>query len=151
MRILLQRVAQAEVIINNQSFSKINQGLLLLVGISNNDTAMHLNKLAEKVINLRIFEDEQGKLNLSILDINAAIMVVSQFTLYADTRKGRRPGFSAAAQPEQAAPLIETFIAKLRALGINQVACGQFGANMQVSLINDGPITIMLDSDDYTY
>lgn len=146
MRILLQRVSQAHVTVGDQVIGEIGNGLLLFVGIAPTDTIEILNKLAEKAVNLRIFEDEAKKMNLSALDINAQVLVVSQFTLYADCKKGRRPGFSQSAASNIAEPMVEQFITMLRELGVSKVASGQFGADMQVTLTNNGPVTIMLDS-----
>lgn len=147
MRVLLQRVKTSSVTADEQVIGKIASGLLLLVGITHQDNADVLKKIADKIINLRIFEDDNGKMNLSALDVNADILVVSQFTLYADCRKGRRPGFSNAADPTFAEQMIEQFCGVLQQHGIKKIATGKFGANMQVSLINDGPVTIFLDSD----
>lgn len=123
----------------------IGRGLLILLGVGIGDGEAEARLLAEKSANLRIFPDEEGRFNRSLLDIGGEALVVSQFTLYADTRRGRRPSFSAAAPPEIAAPLVETFANELRRLGI-AVSTGQFGAMMQVALVNDGPVTILLDS-----
>lgn len=147
MRVLLQRVKQSRVSVDSKTLGEIGPGLLLLIGIGHEDKESYVQKMADKIVNMRIFEDENGKLNLSALDIGAEILVVSQFTLYADTKSGRRPGFSLAAKPEFAEPLIQVWIKTLQQLGITKVATGEFGANMQVELTNDGPVTIMLDSD----
>ncbi len=147
MRVLLQRVKQARVTVDSKIIGEIGAGLLLLIGIGHEDKESCVQKMADKVVNLRIFEDEHGKMNLSALDIGANILVVSQFTLYADTKSGRRPGFSLAAKPEHAEPLIQHWVSTLQQLGITKVATGEFGAYMQVELTNDGPVTIMLESD----
>ncbi|MDP1715764.1 MAG: D-aminoacyl-tRNA deacylase [Anaerolineales bacterium] len=144
MRLLIQRVSQASVTINQQTISKIGKGLLILLGVGHNDGEGQVQFLAEKVANLRIFEDEGGKTNLSILDVKGEAIVVSQFTLYADTRKGRRPSFIDAALPDTAAPLVDRFIELLRGHGVPTQA-GQFGAHMEVEIHNDGPVTIWLE------
>jgi D-aminoacyl-tRNA deacylase len=145
MRIVLQRVSQASVTVDDDVISQIGQGFLLLVGVTHDDTEAEANWLADKVAGLRIFEDENDKLNLSLQDLdNPAILVVSQFTLYADTRKGRRPSFVDAARPEHAEPLITHFAKRLQEAGLH-VETGRFGAMMQVSLVNDGPVTLLLE------
>jgi D-aminoacyl-tRNA deacylase len=146
MRVLIQRVAEASVTIDGAVVGAIGPGVVLLLGVGQGDTAAVATILAEKVANLRIFSDAEGKFNLALRDIDGAALVVSQFTLYADTRKGRRPSFVRAAPPEQAAPLVDHFGAALQNLGI-RVATGRFGASMQVRLVNDGPVTIWLDTD----
>jgi D-tyrosyl-tRNA(Tyr) deacylase len=144
MRAILQRVSQASVTVDGQVISSIGHGLLILLGIGHGDGESQAAFLAEKVANLRIFEDEAGKTNLSVLDVKGAAIVVSQFTLYADARKGRRPSFIDAALPEVAAPLVERFVELLRGHGV-PTQTGQFGANMQVEIHNDGPVTIWLE------
>ncbi len=144
MRLLIQRVSRASVTVEGQTISKIGKGLLILLGVGHNDGEGQVQFLAEKVANLRIFEDEQGKTNLSILDVKGEAIVVSQFTLYADTRKGRRPSFIDAALPDIAAPLVDRFIELLREHGVPTQA-GQFGAHMEVEIHNDGPVTILLE------
>lgn len=144
MRILLQRVSQASVSVAGEQIAQVDHGLLLLVGITHTDTEAQVAWLAEKVANLRVFEDEHGKMNRSILDVGGAALVVSQFTLYGDARKGRRPAFVDAAAPEVARHLVERFAAALRDLGV-AVQTGEFGAHMQVALINDGPVTLLLE------
>jgi len=147
MRILLQRVKRASVCIDEKKYSQIEQGLLLLVGITQEDTKELCDKIAKKIVELRIFEDEQQKMNLSLLDIQGEILSVSQFTLYADYKKGRRPGFEKAAKPEISKPLYEYFNEQLRKY-IPNVQEGVFGSDMQVELINDGPVSIMIDSEE---
>ena len=144
MRALLQRVSRANVKIDGQTISEIGKGLLILLGVGHQDGEGQVTFLAEKVANLRIFEDEQGKTNLSILDVKGEAIVVSQFTLYADSRKGRRPSFTDAALPEIAEPLVNQFVESLRGLGI-PTQTGQFGAHMLVEIHNDGPVTIWLE------
>jgi D-aminoacyl-tRNA deacylase len=145
MRALIQRVATASVEVAGEVVSQTSAGLLVLLGVGQGDGEAEARLLADKTAGLRIFADEEGRFNRSLRDIGGAALVVSQFTLYADTRKGRRPSFSAAAPPEQAAPLVLTYAEALRAMGI-PVELGVFGANMRVALVNEGPVTIMLDS-----
>lgn len=145
MRAVLQRVSEASVTVNGEVVGAIGRGLLILLGVGIGDGEAEAKLLAEKSANMRIFADDEGRFNRSLLDIGGEALVVSQFTLYADTRRGRRPGFSDAAPPEIAAPLVETFANELRHLGV-AVSTGQFGAMMQVALVNDGPVTIVLDS-----
>lgn len=144
MRALLQRVSRASVKIHGQTISEIGKGLLILVGVGHQDGEEQVRFLAEKVANLRIFEDEQGKTNLSIHDVKGEAIVVSQFTLYADSRKGRRPSFTDAALPEIAELLLNQFVELLRGHGI-PTQTGQFGAHMLVEIHNDGPVTIWLE------
>ncbi|MCX2726855.1 D-aminoacyl-tRNA deacylase [Thermomicrobium sp. 4228-Ro] len=145
MRVLLQRVSRASVTVDGQIVGAIGPGLLLLVGIRRGDDQATAEWMAQKVANLRIFEDEAGKMNRSVLDVGGQALVVSQFTLYADVRKGRRPSFVEAAAPEEARPLVDAFADALRQLGV-PVETGVFGAHMDVELVNDGPVTIWLDS-----
>jgi D-aminoacyl-tRNA deacylase len=146
MRIVLQRVSQANVTVNNEIIGNIEKGILILLGISTTDTEKEVKFMVEKALNLRIFDDEQGKMNLSLLDISGELLVVSQFTLYGDARKGRRPSYIDAASPENANKLYELFVNEARKQ-IKRVETGKFQAMMNVELINDGPVTILLDSD----
>ncbi|HEU5228407.1 MAG TPA: D-aminoacyl-tRNA deacylase [Ktedonobacteraceae bacterium] len=146
MRALLQRVSTASVTVDGQIVGQIGQGLLILLGVGHDDSEAQVKTLVEKIVHLRIFGDDEGKMNRSLLDINGQALVVSQFTLYADTRKGRRPSFVEAAPPAIAEELVERFKAAIAAYGI-QVESGIFGAHMNVALVNDGPVTIMLDSE----
>lgn len=145
MRAVIQRVSEASVEVAGEVVGRTGPGLLVLLGVGHGDSADDARLMAEKTAGLRIFGDEGGKFNLSLLDVGGGALVVSQFTLYADTRRGRRPGFSEAALPELAAPLVEVYAAALRAKGV-PVETGIFGASMRVSLVNDGPVTILLDS-----
>jgi len=144
MRVLLQRVSKASVTVNEKVISQIGKGLVVLLGVGHGDGEEQVAFLAEKVANLRIFEDAQGKTNLSVLDVKGHVIVVSQFTLYADTRKGRRPSFIEAALPEVAEPLVDCFVGLLRAHGV-PTQTGQFGAHMLVEIHNDGPVTVWLE------
>lgn len=144
MRALIQRVSKASVTVEGESISAIGKGLVVLLGIGHGDVDAQAAFLAEKVANLRIFEDEQGKTNLSILDVGGEAIVVSQFTLYADTRKGRRPSFIDAALPEVAEPLVNRFIELLRGYGV-PTQTGKFGVHMEVEIHNNGPVTIWLE------
>lgn len=145
MRVVVQRCKEASVTVEERVTGAIGPGLMLLVGITHEDTEEDARFAAEKIANLRIFEDEDGKMNLSVLETGGAILSVSQFTLYGDCRKGRRPNFMAAARPEQAEPLYERFNAFLREQGL-QVETGIFGAMMDVSLVNDGPVTLIVET-----
>ena len=145
MRIVLQRVSRACVRIEGRLVGAIERGFCLLVGFTHGDTPAEVDWMAEKVAGLRVFGDAEGKLNLALADVGGAVLVVSQFTLYGDTRRGRRPGWSDAARPEQAEPLVEVFTATLSALGAT-VATGRFGADMAVELVNDGPVTLLLET-----
>jgi D-tyrosyl-tRNA(Tyr) deacylase len=145
MRAVVQRVSRAQVSVDDEMVGKISAGLLILLGIAKTDTAADADYLATKVLGLRIFDDDNGKMNLSLLDLGGAVLAVSQFTLYGDVRKGRRPSFDHAAPPQLANGLYEYFVRKIRDAGI---ACetGRFQAMMKVELVNDGPVTILLDS-----
>ena len=144
MKIVLQRVSSASVKVADEIVGSIDQGMLLLIGFSSNDTQDSILPTLEKIVKLRIFSDEEGKMNKSVLDVNGSALLVSQFTLYADTKKGNRPSFIEAARPEQAIPLYEFFIAEMRKR-ITKVETGIFGADMKVELVNDGPVTIVFD------
>lgn len=145
MRAVVQRVSEASVRVDGQVKGTIGAGLMVLIGVEVGDTAADLDYIAKKVPNLRIFEDDAGKMNRSLLDTEGDILAVSQFTLLGDARGGRRPGFTAAARPEVADPMYEALVANWRTMGI-RVETGVFGADMKVSLINDGPVTLLLDS-----
>lgn len=145
MRAVVQRVSSSKVTVDERVTGEVKKGLLVLLGVTHDDTSKDVDYMVDKVTNLRIFEDEDDKMNLSLKDIKGEIMAVSQFTLYGDARKGRRPSFSNAAKPDVANPLYEEFVEKLRAQGIT-VGTGEFGAHMMVELTNDGPVTILLES-----
>ncbi|MBW2690676.1 MAG: D-tyrosyl-tRNA(Tyr) deacylase [Deltaproteobacteria bacterium] len=145
MRAVIQRVSQASVVVAGETVGAIDQGLMVLLGVAQGDTLKDVTYLADKTAGLRIFEDENGKMNRSVEDIDGSLLVVSQFTLLGDCRKGRRPGFTDAAPPELADALYKEYVDALRSRGIT-VATGVFRADMQVALVNDGPVTIMLDS-----
>lgn len=149
MRVLLQRVTAGSVAVDGAIVGRIDAGLVLLTGIGHSDTAAVVERMAEKIANLRIFNDDEGKFNRSLLDVAGGVLIVSQFTLYADARKGRRPSFTEAGRPELASPLCDHFAAAFRSLNVSPVATGVFGASMQVAIHNDGPVTIWLDSDDF--
>jgi len=144
MRSVVQRVRHGRVSIDGRTIAEIGQGLVILIGIGPGDSEEQARYLAEKIVNLRIFEDDQGKINRSLLEVDGAAIVVSQFTLYADTRKGRRPSFTDAALPEVASPLVERFAQLLREQGV-PTQTGQFGAQMLVEIANDGPVTIWME------
>lgn len=145
MKALVQRVSEASVTIDGEVVADIGRGYLVLFGVTHGDTEAMADKLASRIVKLRIFEDENGKTNKSIEDVAGSVIVVSQFTLYADTDHGNRPGFSAAARPDLAVPLYERFVADLKAaLGPERVGTGRFGADMKVRLLNDGPFTVEL-------
>lgn len=145
MKALLQRVTQAKVEVDNKIVGEIRPGFLVLLGVGQNDTETDIDYLVNKIINLRVFADQNGKFNLSIKDIKGSLLIVSQFTLFADTKKGNRPGFTSAAPPALAENLYNKFIEKCKTTGLN-VQTGVFAAHMQINFINDGPVTIMLDS-----
>jgi D-tyrosyl-tRNA(Tyr) deacylase len=144
MRVVLQRVSRASVTIDGRVAGAVGRGFCLLVGFTHSDTAAEVDWMAEKVAGLRLFPDGEGKMNLGLAEVQGDLLVVSQFTLYGDAAKGRRPSFIDAARPEVAVPLYERFVAALRARGLT-VATGEFGADMQVELVNDGPVTLILD------
>lgn len=146
MKIVVQRAKDAKVVVEGQTVGQIDKGFMLLVGVTHEDTEQDVNWLADKILGLRVFEDEAGKMNHSVQDIGGAVLSVSQFTLYGDCRKGRRPNFMAAARPEQAEQLYERFNDRLRSHGLT-VETGRFGAMMDVSFTNDGPVTLILDSE----
>lgn len=148
MRAILQRVKQGAVRVDGRTTGAIGTGLVVLVGVTHEDTPTEAERLASKTAHLRIFEDDEGKMNRSTLDMGGGILVVPQFTLYADCRRGRRPSFSRAAPPERAEALIERFCEALRQLGVARVERGIFGARMLVEIHNDGPVTIILDTDE---
>jgi D-aminoacyl-tRNA deacylase len=148
MRAVVQRVSSARVTVDKAVVGEINRGFLLLLGITHNDTAENARWIAEKIAGLRVFEDADGKMNLDLAEINGSVLVVSQFTLYGDCRKGRRPSFIDAARPEQAEPLYEAVINGFRALGI-PTATGKFGAMMDVALVNDGPVTLIINTESH--
>ena len=146
MRAVIQRVKSASVTVEGEVISEIRKGLLVFLGVAQEDTPADVNYMASKIANLRIFEDDEGRMNLSILDVGGEALVVSQFTLCGDCRKGRRPSFIAAARPEKADPLYQAFMDEISRLGV-PVKAGIFQAMMDVELINDGPVTMMLDSN----
>lgn len=145
MKLVVQRVKNANVSIENNIVGKINQGFVVLLGVSNEDTKENADYLVKKLLNLRVFSDNDDKMNLSIKDIEGELLIVSQFTLYANCKKGNRPSFIEAAKPEHAKPLYEYFINECRKENLN-VQTGEFGADMQIDLINDGPVTILLEN-----
>ena len=145
MRVLLQRVEQASVAVEGREVAAVGRGFLALVGVTHDDTPAHAARLAAKLVKLRVFDDERGLMNRSIVEAGGAVLAVSQFTLYADTRKGNRPSFTDAAPPAQGEVLYEAFVAAVGAAGV-PVATGVFGAHMRVTLVNDGPVTILLEA-----
>lgn len=149
MRAVVQRVKDAWITVNGGEKQYMEQGLVVLFGVNDTDEAKDTAVLAKKISELRIFEDEDGKMNISALDKNYSCMVVSQFTLFADTKKGRRPSFIKAARPEKAIPIYEKFLSEIEQAGFKKVIHGEFGADMQINLTNDGPVTIILDTDEW--
>jgi D-aminoacyl-tRNA deacylase len=148
MRVVLQRVTKGSVTVENKIVGTIEAGFVALVSVTHSDTAAEADLLAKKTANLRVFEDENGKMNISALDAGAGVLVISQFTLYADSRRGRRPDFIDAAKPDIAEPLVKYYAERLKAEGIQRIEQGIFGAMMQVEIHNDGPVTIILDTDE---
>lgn len=148
MRVVLQRVTRGQVTVDGVVTGAIDHGFVALVGVTHGDTTAEADLLAHKTAHLRVFDDEQGKMNRSALDVGGGVLVISQFTLYADMRRGRRPSFIDAAVPDEAAPLVQRYAARLREEGIARVEHGVFGAMMHVELVNHGPVTILLDSAD---
>ena len=147
MKAVIQRTnTTAKVVVEGEVVGQITHGLVVLLGVAPNDGEKEMKWLADKIMNLRIFADDEGKMNLSLLDVGGEMLIVSQFTLYGNCRKGRRPNFTGAARPDHAIPLYEYFCHYLGTQGISKVATGQFGAMMQVKLINDGPVTLVIDS-----
>ena len=146
MRALIQRVSSASVQIDNKVFSKIGNGLLVLLGVEDEDSDSDIDWLSSKISQMRIFDDKNDNMNLSVNDINGEVLIVSQFTLHASTKKGNRPSYIRASKPDHAVPMYEAFILQMKDKIINGVSSGQFGACMQVDLINDGPVTIWIDS-----
>ena len=148
MKVVLQRVSEASITINKEVYNSINAGLVILLGITEGDNQDDIDWLIKKILNLRIFEDKNQVMNLSLKDINGDILLISQFTLFASTKKGNRPSYIKAAKPETAIPLYEKFITDLESSFEKKVATGKFGADMKISLVNDGPVTIIIDSKD---
>ena len=146
MRVVIQKVTQASVSIENQIVASIDKGLLVLVGIEDGDTNEDIAWLSSKIVNLRVFDDDNGVMNLSVKEVEGEVLIVSQFTLHASTKKGNRPSYIKAARPEVAIPIYEAFIKQVESLLGKRVTTGQFGAMMQVSLCNDGPVTILIDT-----
>ncbi len=149
MRAVIQRVREAHVVVENAVVGAIGPGLLVFLAVTHTDSAAEARRLADKIIGLRIFPDQAGRFDRALAEVGGGLLVVSQFTLYGDTRKGRRPSFTASAQPEHAAPLIDVFVQQAQAAAI-PTACGVFGAQMDVHLLNDGPVTLILDTADWS-
>ena len=145
MRAIVQRVLSSSLVIDGEEYSNINKGFMVLIGITNTDTEEDIKAMAEKIVKLRVFEDENEKMNLSLNDIGGELQIVSQFTLYADCHHGNRPAFIDAARPEYAIPLYEKFVEYIKTLTPNKVVTGVFGADMKINLVNDGPVTIYLE------
>lgn len=146
MRIVLQRVSHAEVMVEGESVGRIGKGIMLLLGIESDDNESDINWLSQKIVNMRIFDDENGVMNLSLKDINGEVLVVSQFTLHASTKKGNRPSYIRAARPEFAEPMYQKFKSEISTLIGREVASGVFGADMKCELVNEGPVTIIIDT-----
>lgn len=146
MRAVVQRVSRGRVTVEGQVVGEIGKGYVVLLGVAREDDPAAADYLADKVAGLRVFEDEEGKMNRSVQEVGGAVLAISQFTLYGDVRRGRRPGFDRAGRPEQAEPLYERFVERLRALGV-PVETGRFQTHMEVELVNDGPVTILVDSE----
>ena len=146
MRLLIQRVKHAAVTINNSEKHEISKGMCVFIGVTHGDNKQNADWLAEKLTGLRIFEDSDGKINLSVKDIDGEILLVSQFSLYASCAKGRRPSFTDAAKPDEAEKLYDYFVERVKLSGVKNVQCGEFGADMTVEIINDGPLTFIVDS-----
>jgi D-tyrosyl-tRNA(Tyr) deacylase len=144
MRAVVQRVSRASVTVGGQVVGRIERGLLVLLGVAPDDTPEHVRWLADKIVGLRIFRDDEGKMNRDVVEVGGGVLVVSQFTLYGDCSKGKRPSFISAARPEIAIPLYEAFLNAVKALGV-PVAAGQFGADMSVELVNEGPVTLIVE------
>lgn len=149
MRVLIQRVTEGRVVVTEEVVGEIGRGYVLLAGVGEGDDEQTIAKMAEKVVNLRLFNNDEGKFDQSLLDVGGEALVVSQFTLFGDARKGRRPSFIAAARPELAEPLCDLFAVKLKELGVPHVDTGRFGADMKVDIHNDGPVTLWLDSAEW--
>ncbi len=149
MKAVIQRVSRAKVTVDGETTGQVNNGYLILLGVVNGDTEKEMKLMAQKVANLRIFTDENDKMNLSLLDVDGEALVVSQFTLCADVSHGRRPSFINSAPPEEANRLYELFVEELRSLGVKKVATGKFGAHMDVELLNRGPVTILFNTDEW--
>lgn len=147
MRAVLQRVTEASVTVDGQVIGEIGKGIMVLFGMLGTDDEKTMEYMLDKVVNLRIFEDENGKMNLSLLDIQGELLIVPNFTLYGDARKGRRPGYSSGAAPDVAAGLFERLCEKAKKMPVQKVATGEFQADMKVALVNDGPVTLLLDSE----
>lgn len=148
MKVVIQRVSQASVTVNNHCIAKINTGLLILIGIEDEDDQEDINWLSKKIVNLRIFNDENGVMNKSLIDADGDAIIVSQFTLHASTKKGNRPSYIKASKPNTAIPIYKSFISKFESELGKKVQTGEFGADMKVSLLNDGPVTIIIDTKD---